>query len=108
MPNTTVVRGPLDAVKIFQINITPTSVPAQNSNEQTFTVIGINPGDYINLGSAAAQTAGIVVGSCRITAPNTLAVQFVNVSGAAVVPVSGTYGCVWGTPEYLPLDTNAL
>lgn len=108
MPSTTIVRGPLDAVKIFQITITPAAVPQQTSNEQVFTVPGVNLGDYINVGSAAAQTAGIIVGSVRITAANTVSVQFANVTGGSLTPVAGIYGCVWGSPENLPLDTNAF
>lgn len=108
MGSTTLARGNIDAEKLFSISITPVAVAANTTAEQSFTVIGINPGDYINIASAAAQTAGIIIGNCRIPAANTLTVQFGNFTGGSLTPVAGTYGVIWGSPENLPLDSNAL
>lgn len=108
MPSTTVARGNILEEKLFAISITPASVAANTTAEQTFTVTGVNPGDYINIASATAQTTGIIVGNCRITAPNTVVVQFGNFTALAATPVSGTYGVIWGSPENLPLESNAL
>ncbi len=108
MGSSTLARGNIEAEKIFSISITPSQVAANTTAEQSFTVLGIAPGDYINVASAAAQTTGILVGNVRITAANTLTVQFANITGAGLTPVAGTYGVVWGSPENLPLETNAL
>ena len=108
MGSSTLARGNIDAEKLFSISITPAQVAATTSAEQSFTVLGINVGDYINIASAAAQTAGILIGNCRVSAQNTLTVQFANVTAQAATPVAGTYGVIWGSPESLPLDSNAL
>lgn len=108
MGSTTLSRGNIQDEKLFAISITPAQVLANTTAEQTFTVLGVSVGDYINLGSAVAQTTGIVVGSVRVTAPNTISIQFANITAGALTPVAGTYGVIWGSPENLPLDSNAL
>jgi len=86
----------------------PASVAAAVTAPQTFTILGVQPGDYINCQCGTAQTAGISVANVRVSAVNTIIVDFNNSTAGALVPVAGPYGFVWGRPEYLPLDTNAL
>ena len=108
MGSTTLARGNILEEKLFSISITPVAVAANTTAEQSFTVIGISVGDYINIASSAAQTAGIIIGNCRVSATNTLTVQFGNFTAQSATPVAGTYGVIWGAPEQLPLDSNAL
>jgi len=108
MPSSTISRGNLLNQKLFALTLTPASVPAQSSNEQTFTVYGINVGDYLNCQYGVAQTAGILVGNVRVAAQNTAAIQFVNCTVSTATPAAGLYGFAWGRPENLPLDTNAF
>lgn len=108
MPGTTIARGNTFAEKIFTTTITPAQVAQNATAEQTFTVLGMQVGDYLNIQSVAAQTSGIIVGNVRVTALNTVSIQFANVTGSAATPVAGMYGCIMGRPESLPLDTNAL
>jgi hypothetical protein len=93
---------------MFSCSIAPVGVVAATSAEQTFTVPGLQVGDYINGGAAAAQTAGLLTGSMRVTAVNTLAIQFVNVTAGSVTPVAGTYGFVWGRAEQPNNATNVV
>ena len=108
MGSTTLARGNIDQEKLFSISITPVAVAANITAEQSFTVLGISVGDYINIASASAQTAGILIGNVRVSAANTLTVQFANITSGSLTPVAGTYGVIWGSPENLPLDSNAL
>ncbi len=107
MPGTTIPRGNVLAQKIFAITITPSSVSANTTSMQTFTVQGLAVGDYINCAAASAQTAGIVVGSSRVSGTNTLEIQFGNLTGGTLTPVAGVYGCAWGRSENSPLPTDA-
>lgn len=82
-----------NSVSIYQITatITPTSVAAQTTAEQTFTVNGIESSDIILVLSKPTNTAGIGVIGKRVTAANTVAIDFINVTAAPIVPPSETY-----------------
>lgn len=107
MPSTTISRGNIINTKLFAVSMTPSQVAPNTSAEQVFTIIGVQPGDYINCQLGAAQTAGIFIANVRVTAINTVSMQFANITAGALTPVSGTYGFIWGRPENLPLDSNA-
>lgn len=108
MPSTTISRGNIIKTKLFQLTLTPSQVAANTTSEQAFTCIGLNVGDYINGNAGVAQTPGTFIVNVRASALNTVAIQFCNVTGGALTPVSGVYGLVVVAPENLPLDTNAL
>ena len=111
MTTTTVVRGNIAQTKVFATSLGPTapvSVAANTTAPQTFTIRGVQPGDYINIQCATAQTAGISIANVRVSAVDTVVVDFNNSTAGGLVPVAGPYGCVWGRPESLPLDSNAL
>lgn len=111
MSTTTVMRGNLIQTKLFAGSLGPTapvSVAGALTAPQTFTVLGVQPGDYINIQCATAQTAGISIANVRVSAVNTIIVDFNNATAGGLVPVAGPYGFVWGRPESLPLDSNAL
>lgn len=107
MPGTTIARGNILAIKEFALTLTPVSVAAALTAEQSFTVPGVRPGDYINCNFNAAQTAGIFIANLRVTATDTVTIAFGNTTAGPLVPASGMYGFVMGRPENLPLDTNA-
>lgn len=107
MPSSTIPRGNILYTKLFALSLAPTALSANTTGEQSFTIIGVQPGDYINGQSVFAQTAGIFVANVRVVAVNTVNIQFANITGGSLTPVSGMYGFIWGRPENLPLDTNA-
>lgn len=111
MTTTSIVRGNIAQTKVFSANLGPTapvSVGASITAPQTFTILGVKPGDYLNCQCLTAQTPGISIANVRVSAVNTIIVDFNNSTAGGLVPVAGPYGFVWGTPESLPLDTNAL
>lgn len=111
MTTTSIVRGNIAQTKVFAANLGPTapvSVAANITAPQTFTIAGVQVGDYINCQCATAQTPGISIANVRISAANTIIVDFNNSTAGGLVPVAGPYGFIWGRPESLPLDTNAL
>lgn len=108
MPGTTIPRGNILNTILFTSTLTPSAVLANTTSEQTFTVIGVAAGDYINCSSGAAQTTGIVIGTVRVTSANTISIQFGNITGGTLTPVAGTYGFVWGRAEGPTMPTNVL
>ena len=81
---------------VFTATLTPASVAATTSAEQTFTITGLTSGQPVmavpnyNL----STPAGIGYAGVRISATNTLAVNFINATAAAVTPPSGTWTVV--------------
>ena len=80
------VRG----VQVFEATINPTSVAANTTAEQTFTVTGLET-DAAVIVSKPAHTTGLSVGNARVSAQNTLALTFANVTGSAIDPPEETY-----------------
>ena len=70
--------------------LTPVSVAANTSAEQTFTVPGLVSGQSVGI-NKPSLTPGIVMGGCRVSATNTLAVNYMNLTAAAIIPPAETY-----------------
>ena len=89
----TTQSGGLQLLKLTA-SVTPSNVNSQVCTEQTFTVTGINTGDVllsVLQPSTSNPGANIAIGGFRITAANTVAVQFCNVGKNNSTPTSGTY-----------------
>jgi hypothetical protein len=84
---------PLTQVKIYTPSLTPASVLASISAEQTFNVPGLTTADSISVsGPAPAMGSGLV--NARVSGADTLALTFVNDTLAAVTPTAGVYRIV--------------
>lgn len=70
--------------------LTPSAVGANSTSEQTFTVQGLAVGDSIDINKPSNQ-AGLSIGNVRVSAANTLAVQFVNTTAGSITPTSEQY-----------------
>jgi hypothetical protein len=91
MPSTTLARG--NAINTFYVSpsITPAEVAANITAAQTFTVPGLLTTDHVFVSCVAAQTAGIFIADARVTAANTLSVQFGNCTAGPLTPTAGFY-----------------
>lgn len=81
----------LPALITLTQNLAPVSVAANTSAEQTFTVtglVGVNNPVLINKPTAQP---GLAIAGVRISAANTLAINYVNVTAAAIVPATEVY-----------------
>jgi hypothetical protein len=68
------------------------AVAANTSAEQSITVTGITPGDDVLRVIKPTHQAGLAIGNVRVTALNTIAVQFINNTAAPITPTaSETY-----------------
>lgn len=85
--------SPGSLLSVFSATVTPASVAANTSAEQTFAVTGLVSAQPVigvpqgNLSSAGA----VAMGGIRASATNVVAITFVNLSAAAVVPPSLTW-----------------
>lgn len=75
--------GNVAMVQAIYASLTPAaSVTAATSTTSTYTILGLFPGDMIDLYPQAALTALLSVGSVWVSALNTLSVQWVNSSAS--------------------------
>lgn len=88
--------GNMWKVGIFQLSLTPTIVATITTVEEAFanTGIGLLTTDVVDVASVAAQTVGVGIVNARVSAADTLSIQFVNPTAAGVTPVSGLYNVV--------------
>jgi hypothetical protein len=79
-----------DRFGMVSIALTPVSVAANTSAEQTFTVPGLLPGDFVSPMKPTSQ-AGLSLGGARVSAPATLALTYDNNTASPIVPTAETY-----------------
>ncbi len=75
---------------VYSESLTPVSVAADTSAEQTFTVSGLVTGQAVVV-NGPAPTDGTGIVNARVSAADTLAITFANFTAAALTPASGTY-----------------
>jgi len=83
-------HAPAAPVKSYTPTLTPASVAANTSAEQTFTVAGLVAGSTVAI-NKPSMTTGLVATSARVSALDTLAVTFGNLTAAAIVPPTEVY-----------------
>jgi len=91
MPANTVSRGNVLYQWIIAPTLTPVIVNTITAPEQSFTVPGLQMGDFVTVAPAIAQTAGVGILTSRVSAANTLTIQFVNPTAGNLTPVAGKY-----------------
>lgn len=106
MPSTNIVRGNIFITGMIGPVLSPISVAANTAAEQTFTVTGLAVGDIVGVTKPTTQ-AGLAIGNARVSAANTLAIEFINDTGSPIVPTaSEIYVVNVDRPESLPLPTT--
>lgn len=83
----TVALGNVSLTMVLNTTLSPTSVANATSAEQTFTVGGIKVGDFVYATKPTTQ-AGLVIGNVRVSANNTLAIAFGNLTAATITPTA--------------------
>lgn len=77
-------------VETYSVTWNPASVSANTSAEQTVTVTGLSTTDIVFINKPTTD-AGLIIGGCRVSAADTLAVTFGNLTGLAINPGSEAY-----------------
>lgn len=82
--------SPAAPLVVYSQTLTPVAVSANTTAEQTFTVTGLVAGSpaWVNKPSS---TSGLVIVGVRVSAANTLAINYGNLTGATITPPSETY-----------------
>ena len=77
-------------IVVYVAALTPSSVAANISSEQTFTVTGLTTADKVFV-NGPAPVAGTGIVNCRVSATNTLALTFINTTSGSLAPTAGNY-----------------
>ncbi len=75
-------------IRLFTQTITPSSVSANVTAEETFTVSGLSTADAVFISPVATGNA-TMAGQARVSAGDTLAVTYTNPTGGALTPAAG-------------------
>lgn len=97
----TTIGGNVAVMNIVQATWDIPSVAANTTEEETFTLAGVKVGDYVHV-SKADLDAGIIFGSARVTAADTIGVQISNPTASPVDAAEETVTVFMGRPEGVP------
>lgn len=104
----TIARGNVIGSWILAPTLSPVSVGNATVSEQTFTVTGLNVGDFVEVNKPTTQP-GLGIANSRVSAANTLAVAFTNVTSATITPTAAEiYQVRVSRPENLTAAGNSL
>lgn len=76
---------------IISLAVTPASVSATTSAEQTFTLSGVAVGDWVGVSTTVSTGNATAIAGARVSAANTIAIRYVNPTGGALTPAADTY-----------------
>ena len=100
------VTGNLVKQSVISVTLSPALIVLNTTAEQTFTVNGLLPGDMVLVNKPTAQAGLGIVGS-RVSAANTLAITFSNVTGSSITPTAAqTYLVLVSRPDSTITDGN--
>lgn len=99
--------NPRAPVLIYSQALNPVSVAGNTSAEQTFTVTGLLVSSAVWVNKPSAQ-AGLGIGGVRVSAVNTLAINFVNTTGTTIQPTQGETYIIGNFQDAQPTAGNSL
>ncbi len=80
-----------DSIRVYALTLTPAALAAAlGATEQTFIVPGLLPGDVVAVSPPGAGTNCGLIGA-RVSAKDTLALLWGNLTAVANVPPGGVY-----------------
>jgi hypothetical protein len=92
---------------LINLTISPAIVAANTTATQTFTLPGLKTTDFITDITKPTLQAGLGIVGYRITALDTLAIDFSNNTGAGITPTAGeTYLVGVCRPDSVTLPTS--
>ena len=107
---TTIARGNIITTIVLQVNLTPVSVAANTTAEQSFTIQGLLAGDQISafILQSAYPNSDVSPVNLRCAANNTLTVAYQNGTAGVLTPPSGNYYVEINRIENLPPPANLV
>lgn len=83
-----IILGNVQGIGVATVTLSPASVAANTTAEQTFTVPGVRASDIcVDVTKPTAQ-AGLGIVGCRVSAENTIGITFSNNTGSPIVPTA--------------------
>lgn len=105
--STGIIQGNVAALNLVQVTVDLGSVAANTSEEETFTLPGAKVGDAVFVAKSDLD-AGIILGSARVSATDTVSVQVVNTTASPVDAASETMQVLHVRSEGIPADQTKL
>jgi hypothetical protein len=95
-----IITGNMQSMGVASLTLSPASVAANTTAEQTFAMPGLLASDVIvNVNKPTAQ-AGLGIVGMRVSAAGTLAMTFSNNTASPIVPTaSQVYLVTWARPD---------
>jgi hypothetical protein len=87
-----------DKYGVFTTTLNVAQIAQATSAEQTFPITGLKIGDFVAV-SKPTLHAGVGIVNARVSAKDTLAIQFLNTTAGAITPGSEPYSVFWFRPE---------
>ena len=84
------LRNAIAKTQTFTETLNPTTVAANTTDEQTFTVNGLTTSDIVYV-NKPSHTTGLGIVNARASAANTLAITFINPTGSGIDPPEEDY-----------------
>jgi len=88
-----ILHGILANTQTFSQELTPTSVAANTTEEDIFTVVGLTTDDIVYVNKPTHQ-AGLGIVNCRVSGADTLRITYMNTTGGSITPSKETYKIV--------------
>lgn len=83
-------QSPVAPLVVYSVSLAPVFVAANTTAEQTFTVTGLLASTPVWVNKPTWQS-GLGIAGVRVSALNTLAINYANSSAAAITPATETY-----------------
>jgi len=84
------LRQAIPKTETYTATINPVAVAANSTAEQTFTVTGLATTDIVTV-NKPTHTSGLGIVNARVSATDTLAITFVNLTGSPINPPEEAY-----------------
>ena len=102
---TDIPRGQVRGIDLLEVTLSPATVATTTSAEQTFTVQGLLLHDWVYVNKPTNQ-AGLVIANARVSAANTLAITFANVTSGTLTPTANeVYSVIRFRPVTIPVPS---
>ncbi|GKS86482.1 hypothetical protein AVMA1855_20040 [Acidovorax sp. SUPP1855] len=102
------IMGNTLALGVAEITLTPASVAAATTAEQTFRLPGIRLRDAIaGVSRTGTPQAGLGIVNARVVSDDTIGVTFANTTAGALTPTAGEiYKVTWLRPDAVQTGTS--
>jgi|688.fasta_scaffold24362_10 hypothetical protein len=97
-----------DRWAVINFTYNPAAVAAATTVEQTVTIPGLRPGDYLGELTKPTLTAGVCVVNTRVSAADTLAITWANVTAGSIDPPAETYSLYVMRPEKVQVGSFSV